>query len=171
MKCETTNTVLTFVLGALTLLSVIFALQTIFRTREMRSLQMAIPEKNYMMTVQLLYNDATEYSKTHPEMNRFLQPIQPAKPSCGPLRSPAQPWNWRRLRGKAVTTFTKEFFLLQARKPGVAYLLLDAKVPEEREMLQEILQVLDRHMPGKIPNVAKIQTGKLLFFYPWSSDA
>ena len=34
MKCETTNTVLTFVLGALALLGVIFALQTIFRTRE-----------------------------------------------------------------------------------------------------------------------------------------
>ena len=65
---------------------------------------------------------------------------------------------------------TKEFFLLQARKPDVAYLLLDAKVPEEREMLQEILEVLDRHIPGKITSISKIHRGKLLFFYPWSGE-
>lgn len=81
MKCETTNTILTFVLGALTLLSVVFALQTIFRTRELRSLQMAIPEQNYMMTVQLLYNDAVEYGKTHPDINRLLPTTQTAKPA------------------------------------------------------------------------------------------
>jgi hypothetical protein len=80
MKCETTNTVLNFVLGALVLLGVLFALQTVFRTRELRSLQMAIPEKNYMMTVQALANDALEYGKTHPDINRILQPVQ-SKPA------------------------------------------------------------------------------------------
>jgi hypothetical protein len=65
---------------------------------------------------------------------------------------------------------TKEFFLLQTGKPDVAYLLLDAKNPEERDILKEILQVLDRHMAGKIPSISKIQRGKLLFFYPWSSE-
>jgi hypothetical protein len=80
MKYETTNTILTFVLGALALLSVIFALQTILRTRELRLLQMAIPEKNYMMTVQALANETFEYSKTHPDINRILKPVQ-SKPA------------------------------------------------------------------------------------------
>ena len=34
MKCETTNAVLTFVLGALVVLGVVFAVQTIFLTRD-----------------------------------------------------------------------------------------------------------------------------------------
>jgi len=81
MKCETTNTILTYVLGVLALLGVIFALQIIFHTRELRALQMAIPQKTYMLTVQSLYNDAAEYGKTHPDINRILQSVQPQKPA------------------------------------------------------------------------------------------
>ena len=80
MKCDTTNTVLTYTLGVIALLGVIFALQTIFHTREWRSLQMAGPQKNYMMTVQAIYNDTAEYGKTHPDINRILQTVQSAKP-------------------------------------------------------------------------------------------
>jgi len=39
MKCETTNSILTFVLGVVILLNVLFALRTINYTREFRSLQ------------------------------------------------------------------------------------------------------------------------------------
>ena len=81
MKCETTNAVLTYVLGVFALLGVIFALQTIVRTRETRSLQMAILQKNYMLTVQSLYSDALEYGKTHPDINRILQTAQSPKPA------------------------------------------------------------------------------------------
>ena len=79
MKCETTNTILTFVLGVLALLGVIFALKTVFHARELRSLQMAIPQKNFMLTVQSLYNDSVEYGKTHPDINRILQTVQAPK--------------------------------------------------------------------------------------------
>ncbi len=81
MKCETMNTVLTFVLGVLALLGVIFALKTIFHTREIRSLQLAIPQKSYMLTVQSLYNDSAEYGKTHPDIIRILQTVQTPKPA------------------------------------------------------------------------------------------
>lgn len=65
---------------------------------------------------------------------------------------------------------TKEFFLRQVKKPDVAYLLLDGDVPEEQAMLREVLEVVERHLPGKIPSASRIRRGKLLFFYPWSKD-
>ena len=64
----------------------------------------------------------------------------------------------------------KEYYLVQARKPDVTYLLLDAKVPEEQKILEDIFGILERYMPGKIPSLSKINRGKLLFFYPWSSE-
>jgi hypothetical protein len=39
MKCETTNTILTWVLAVLVLAGVLFALKTIFRARELRMVQ------------------------------------------------------------------------------------------------------------------------------------
>ena len=75
MKCETMNSVLTFVLGAFVVLGVIFALQTIFRTRELRSLQIqaASINANYMR-LQALANDVNAfYQKTpRPELKRIL---------------------------------------------------------------------------------------------------
>jgi hypothetical protein len=76
MKCETMNSVLTFVLGAFVVLSVIFALQTIFRTREIRSLQIqaANINANYMR-LQALANDVNAYNQRTPnaELTRILQ--------------------------------------------------------------------------------------------------
>jgi hypothetical protein len=70
MKCETMNSALTFVLG------VIFALQTIFRTREIRSLQVqaANINANYMR-LQTLANDVNAYNQKapSPELTRILQ--------------------------------------------------------------------------------------------------
>ena len=67
MKCETMNSVLTFVLGAFVVLGVIFALQTIFRTREIRSLQIqnANINANYMR-LQALANDVNAYNQKNP---------------------------------------------------------------------------------------------------------
>jgi hypothetical protein len=70
------NSVLTFVLGAFVVLGVIFALQTIFRTREFRSLQiqMASINANYMR-LQALAGDVNAYNQKTPnaDLTRILQ--------------------------------------------------------------------------------------------------
>jgi len=77
MKCETTNTVLTWVLGALVLLGALFALQTIFRMREFRTLQaQAITCQTSLSRLNLLLNESVLYGKTHPDINRVLQPFE-----------------------------------------------------------------------------------------------
>ena len=84
MKQETINAVLTYVLGALALLGVIFALQTIFRTREYRSLILqANQANNYFKWVQALGNDTLAYNQKNPnpELSRILQPFQ-SKPAA-----------------------------------------------------------------------------------------
>jgi hypothetical protein len=76
MKCETMNSVLTFVLGAFVVLGVILALQTINRTREMRSLQIqaANINANYMR-LQALASDVNAYNQKTPsaELTHILQ--------------------------------------------------------------------------------------------------
>ena len=76
MKCETMNSVLTFVLGAFVVLGVIFALQTIFRTREIRSLQVqaANINANYMR-LQALAGEINAYNQKTPsaELTQILQ--------------------------------------------------------------------------------------------------
>jgi len=76
MKRETTNTIMTFVLGALAVLGVVFALQTIFGQRELRSLQIqATVDNSYRMTVEAIANDAFAYSQKNPnpDILRILQ--------------------------------------------------------------------------------------------------
>ncbi len=76
MKCETMNSVLTFVLGAFVVFGVILALQTINRTREIRSLQIqaANINANYMR-LQALANDVNAYNQKTPsaELTHILQ--------------------------------------------------------------------------------------------------
>ncbi|MGA2802228.1 MAG: hypothetical protein ABSE97_07680 [Verrucomicrobiota bacterium] len=77
MKYETTNTVLTFILGALVLLGVIFALKTINHTRELRSLtSQAVVANTILIREQAFFNDCLDYGKTHPDINRILQPFE-----------------------------------------------------------------------------------------------
>jgi hypothetical protein len=79
MKCETTDTILKFVLTALVILAVIFALQTIFRTRELRSLSaQATAANNSLLRVQALYNDTLVYSQKNPspDLTHILQVVQ-----------------------------------------------------------------------------------------------
>jgi hypothetical protein len=81
MKSETTNTVLTFVLAVLVLAGVLFALQTIFRSRELRNLQaQTIACQSNLNRLNLLLNEAIVYGKVHPEINHVIQPFE-AKPA------------------------------------------------------------------------------------------
>lgn len=83
MKNDNITTALNLVLFVLAILGVIFALRTIFLTRELRSLQMQATQANgYRMAVESLANDAIVYSKNNPnpEILRILQPAQ-AKPA------------------------------------------------------------------------------------------
>jgi hypothetical protein len=83
MKNDNITTALNLALAVLVIFGVIFALQTIFRTRELRSLQMQATQANgYRMAVEALANDAVAYSKNNPSSDilRILQPAQ-AKPA------------------------------------------------------------------------------------------
>ena len=81
MKCDTTNTILTLLLALLVLAGVLFALQSIFRQREFRNLQaQVIARQTNMNRLNLLLNEALVYGKTHPDVNRILQPFV-AKPA------------------------------------------------------------------------------------------
>ena len=83
MKNDNITTALNLVLAVLAILGVIFALQTIFRTRELRTLQLQATQANaYRMAVESLANDALAYSKQNPNSDilRILQPAQ-AKPA------------------------------------------------------------------------------------------
>ena len=79
MKCETTDAILKFVLTALVILAVMFALQTIFRTRELRTLTLqATMDNNNMLRIQSLYNDSLAYNQKNPspDLIRILQTVQ-----------------------------------------------------------------------------------------------
>jgi hypothetical protein len=82
MKCETTNTVLTLALAALVLADVLFALRTIILQRESRNLQaQVIMRQTTMNRLNAVLNESVIYGKTHPDINRVLQPFV-AKPAA-----------------------------------------------------------------------------------------
>lgn len=82
MKCDTTNTVLTLVLAVLVLASVLLTLQTMLRTREFGSMNAQLNfARNSLIQEQALFNDCQEYGKTHPDINRVLQPFE-SKPAA-----------------------------------------------------------------------------------------
>jgi hypothetical protein len=80
MKNDNITTALNFVLAVLAILGVIFALQTIFRAREFRSLQLqAITANTAFLRMQSLVNDVAVYNQKNPnpELTRLLQADQP----------------------------------------------------------------------------------------------
>jgi len=80
MKCDLTNTVLTFVLGALAVAGVICALQTIFLNRELQTLTPTITQANAkLMMMRSFVSDVSAYNAQakSPEITRLLQSIQP----------------------------------------------------------------------------------------------
>ena len=83
MKNDNVTTALNLVLAVLIILGVVFALQSIFRTRSLRTLQIQAAQANaYRMAVESLAQDAIAYSQKNPnsEILRILQPAQ-AKPA------------------------------------------------------------------------------------------
>ena len=83
MKNDNVTTALNLVLAVLAIAGVFFAMQTIFRTRTLRALQIQAAQANaYRMAVEALAQDAFAYSQKNPnpEIQRILQTIQ-AKPA------------------------------------------------------------------------------------------
>jgi len=89
MKSDTTTTAMNFVLAALVILGVVFALLSIMRTRELRQLQANLQIRAQMaqsnfMRAQALATDVTTYNATakSPELTAILKaaltPQQPA---------------------------------------------------------------------------------------------
>jgi hypothetical protein len=76
MKPDAMNSLLTFVLGAFVVLGVIFALQTIFRTREIRTLQVQAAGINARyVQLQALAADVNAYNQKNPsaELAKILK--------------------------------------------------------------------------------------------------
>jgi hypothetical protein len=87
MKCEKTNAVLTFVLGVLILLDVLFALRTINYTRELRSLQFQAAQDQLALTqiqqIESMARDVSDYNQKvkSPELARILAAAQNQQPT------------------------------------------------------------------------------------------
>lgn len=78
MKSGTTNTVLTLVLAVLLLGDVLFALQTILRTREFRSMTARVNfARTSLIQEQALFTECQEYGKTHPAIKPILESVLP----------------------------------------------------------------------------------------------
>lgn len=80
MKSDTCNGILTFVLGVLVVLGVIFAVRMVLITRESRQLQRQAMFDNLRLTqAQGMLNDAAAYNQRYqsPELTRILQSVQP----------------------------------------------------------------------------------------------
>ena len=80
MKADTTTTVLNFILAALVILGVVFALLAMNRTREFRQLNVnAAFANNALLRAQGLANDTAAFNASvkSPELARILQTIQP----------------------------------------------------------------------------------------------
>jgi hypothetical protein len=87
MKCDRTTTILTFVLGMLILLDVLFALRAINYNRELRSLQIqAIQDQaalGQLQQFESVVRDTMAYNQKNPnpELTRILQILQGTKPA------------------------------------------------------------------------------------------
>lgn len=82
MKNDTVTTTLNVLLGALVVLGVVYALLTMFRIRELRSLHdQAAYASNALGKIQALANDTAAYNqkKSDPQITRLLESIE-AKP-------------------------------------------------------------------------------------------
>jgi len=84
MKRDTTNAVLTFVLGVLAVAGVMLVLRTVMQTRELRRVTPQVSMENgYLAQAQLLFNDVAAYNQKSPspELTKWLQTLQ-AKPAA-----------------------------------------------------------------------------------------
>ncbi|MCU0783098.1 MAG: hypothetical protein MUF81_03440 [Verrucomicrobia bacterium] len=88
MKSNTLTTILNGVLAFSLLLSVIFCLQFIFLTREVRAIGAQLTGINtYRSTMQALANDCVAYSEKNPAINPILESVG-MKPKAVPTKQP-----------------------------------------------------------------------------------
>ena len=83
MKSETLNGILTFVLGVLVVLGVVFALKVVFVTHDTRVLQsQAVYANTRILEARALVADVQAYNQKNPsvELQHILQSLQPANP-------------------------------------------------------------------------------------------
>jgi hypothetical protein len=88
MKNDSTTIFLNFVLAALVILGVTFALLSIYKGRDQRrvQLQLQVQYQSIQMkkvVVQALLNDTIAYNNTakSPELNQILQGVRPSQPA------------------------------------------------------------------------------------------
>ena len=89
MKNDTTTTFLNFVLAALVILGVLFALLSIWRTRDLRRLQtsLQVQMQRYQITsvrAQQLLTDTVAFNATakNPELAQIIQSAQTPQPAA-----------------------------------------------------------------------------------------
>jgi len=79
MKSDTTTAALNFILAALVILGVVFALLSIMRARELRAVTpVAMQVNSKMLMIQSLVGDVNNYNQQakSPEVTRMLQTFQ-----------------------------------------------------------------------------------------------
>ncbi len=86
MKNDNVTTVFNLMLAVLAILGVVFALQTIFRTRTLRTLQIQATQANaYRMAVESLAQDAYAYSQKNPNAGDPSHSAAHPDQTCHPL--------------------------------------------------------------------------------------
>jgi hypothetical protein len=89
MKCNTTTAILNGVLAITTLLCVIFCLQFILVTRELRSISGQVANiNNYRTGMQALANDCVAYSQKNHAIDPILESVG-LKDKNAPTKQPA----------------------------------------------------------------------------------
>lgn len=65
---------------------------------------------------------------------------------------------------------TKTFELLDAKRPEVAFLILDGRDEEEARVLRKVVELLDRETAEGIPHGSEVRRAKMIFHYSWSRE-
>ena len=89
MKNSLFTTVLMWLLATSAILSIVFCLQFIFRTRELftRQAEMGRYQNNHQL-LNVLIGDLREYSKRNPAINPILQPLGPGRTNAPAAEAP-----------------------------------------------------------------------------------
>lgn len=82
MKSNTLRTIFEWALAMSLLLSIVFFVQFLMRTRQVRGyqLEMSRYQNNHVM-LNMIQNDLSEYAKTHPDFKTFME-AKPAAPAA-----------------------------------------------------------------------------------------
>jgi len=89
MKSNTITTILNIVLAVSLLLSVVFCLQYVFATRQLRSSTGELAYiNNYIATGRLLVNDCMDYAERNPAINPILESVGVKAKAPAPTKQP-----------------------------------------------------------------------------------